>query len=112
HAVLDHAGQDAVQLGSLGGGADRGDVVVAAGGVAVGGAGGAHDARGPAQGAQGLVDHRGHRGLAVGAGDPDRGEPPPRGPVDQGGGGRGVEREGGVEERVGRRGAGGGGQGE
>src|SRR5699024_10292329 len=32
HAVLDHAGQDAVQLGSLGGGADRGDVVVGAGG--------------------------------------------------------------------------------
>src|SRR5699024_5284672 len=87
-----YAGQEAVQLGRLGGGAHGGDRVVAAVGGAVAGAAGADRPGGHAELEQRAGDRGGHGGLAVGPGHPDGGEALGGAAVDQ----RGRERGGGT----------------
>ena len=89
-AVLDHAGQEAVELRGFRGGAHGADQVLVPGAVAVAGATGSHHTARTTQLQQRAVDHGGHGGLAVGARDADGAQLLGGPAVDEGGGAGGV----------------------
>ena len=84
HLVLDHPGEQAVQLGRLGSGADGPDRVLRALAVPVFGAAGADGSSSDVEGVQGAGDDGGDRGLAVRAGHAQRGQLRGRAAMDEG----------------------------